>query len=49
MKPLYPDFALFRKAKGKIVADILDPHSSSYSDAIPKAEGLAKSAEMHGV
>ena len=49
MKPLYPDFALFRKAKGKLVADILDPPSSSYSDTIPKAEGLAKFAEMHGV
>jgi type III restriction enzyme len=34
--------------KGKIIVDILDPHSSSYSDAIPKAKGLAKYAEKHG-
>jgi hypothetical protein len=34
--------------KNKIVVDILDPHSSSYSDAIPKAKGLAKFAETHG-
>ena len=48
IKPVYPDFIVFRKVKGKVVADILDPHSSSYSDAIPKAKGLAKYAEIHG-
>jgi type III restriction enzyme len=48
IKPVYPDFIIFRKVKGKIVVDILDPHSSSYSDAIPKAKGLAKYAEQHG-
>ena len=49
VKPLYPDFIIFRKVKGKVVVDILDPHSSSYSDAIPKAKGLAKYAEKHGL
>lgn len=48
IKSVYPDFIIFRKVKGKIVVDILDPHSSSYSDAIPKAKGLAKYAETHG-
>jgi type III restriction enzyme len=48
VKPLYPDFIIFRKVKGKVIADILDPHSSSYSDAIPKAKGLAAFAEKHG-
>ncbi len=48
IKPIYPDFVLFRKVKGKTVVDILDPHSSSYSDAIPKAKGLARYAETHG-
>ena len=48
IKPVYPDFIIFRKVKNKIVVDILDPHSSSYSDAIPKAKGLAKFAETHG-
>jgi type III restriction enzyme len=48
IKPVYPDFIVFRKVKGKILADILDPHSSSFSDAIPKAKGLAKFAEKHG-
>ncbi len=48
VKPLYPDFIIFRKVKGKILADILDPHSSGFSDALPKAKGLAKYAEKHG-
>jgi type III restriction enzyme len=48
IKPLYPDFIVYRKVKGQTVADILDPHSSSYADAIPKAKGLAKYAEQHG-
>lgn len=48
IKPVYPDFIVFRKVKGKVVVDILDPHSSSFSDALPKAKGLAKFAEKHG-
>ena len=48
IKPLYPDFIVFRMVKGKTVVDILDPHSSSYSDAIPKAKGLARYAALHG-
>jgi type III restriction enzyme len=48
IKPVYPDFIIFRKVKGKIIVDILDPHSSSYADAIPKAKGLAIFAEKHG-
>ena len=36
------------KEGAKIVVDILDPHSSSFSDALPKAKGLAKFAEKHG-
>lgn len=47
-KSLYPDFIIFRKVNRKVVVDILDPHTSSFSDAIPKAKGLANYAEKHG-
>ncbi len=45
---LYPDLLIFRRVKGKIVVDILDPHDSRLSDAVDKAVGLARFAEKHG-
>jgi len=48
IKPMYPDFIIFRNVKGKIVVDILDPHSSGFSDAVFKAKGLALYAETDG-
>lgn len=48
IKPLYPDFILFRKVKSKTIVDILDPHASAFADAIYKAKGLAGYAEKHG-
>ncbi len=48
IKSLYPDFIVFRKVKGNTIVDILDPHTSSFTDAIPKAKGLAAFAEKHG-
>jgi len=39
---LRPDFIFFYKqASGKIVADIIDPHGTHLSDALPKIKGTA--------
>jgi type III restriction enzyme len=47
-RPLYPDFLVFRKSGGKIVADVLEPHATAYADSWAKAVGLAKFARDHG-
>lgn len=47
-RPLYPDFLVFRKAGGKMVVDVLEPHATAYSDSWAKAVGLAKFARDHG-
>ncbi|OQB40021.1 MAG: Type III restriction enzyme, res subunit [Candidatus Hydrogenedentes bacterium ADurb.Bin179] len=47
-RPLYPDLLIFRRVKGKVVVDILDPHDSGLRDAVDKAIGLARFAEKHG-
>ena len=47
-KVLRPDFIFFsRQADGAIVADIVDPHGTHFSDALPKLRGLAAYAEKH--
>jgi len=49
VKILRPDFIFFaRLADGTIAADIVDPHGTQFSDAIPKLKGLAQYAERHG-
>jgi hypothetical protein len=41
-----PDFIFFAcSPTGEIVADIVDPHSFQYEDALPKLRGLAQYAE----
>lgn len=47
-RPLFPDLLVFRRVKGKIQVDILDPHDSGLPDAYDKAVGLARFAEKHG-
>ncbi|MFH1444685.1 MAG: DEAD/DEAH box helicase family protein [Candidatus Peregrinibacteria bacterium] len=47
-KPLYPDIIAFRSEKGKMVADIFDPHGSHIDDAFDKAKGLSTYAKNHG-
>jgi type III restriction enzyme len=43
-----PDFVFFAiQSDGTVVADIVDPHGTQFSDAIPKLRGLAKYAETH--
>lgn len=43
-----PDFIFFAtQADGTIVADIVDPHGTYLSDALPKLQGLASYTETH--
>lgn len=43
-----PDFIFFAtQADGKVVADIVDPHSLHLADALPKLQGFALYAETH--
>ena len=43
-----PDFIFFAKqADGTIVADLVDPHGTQFSDALPKLRGLAGYAQTH--
>ncbi|WP_084419097.1 DEAD/DEAH box helicase [Henriciella litoralis] len=44
-----PDLICFSElGDGTIVADIVDPHGTQFSDALPKLRGLARYAELHG-
>ena len=48
-KIVRPDFIFFAKlTDGSIVADIVDPHGTQFSDSIPKLQGLARYAETYG-
>ncbi len=43
-----PDFIFFsRLSNGTIAADIVDPHGTQFSDALPKMKGLAKYVEKN--
>ena len=43
-----PDFMFFAvQSDGTVAADIVDPHGTQFSDALPKLHGLAKYAETH--
>jgi len=47
-KIVRPDFIFFAgQAKGKVVADLIDPHGLHLADALPKVQGLAVYAEAH--
>jgi hypothetical protein len=48
VKIVRPDFIFFSKqSNGSIAADIVDPHGTQFSDALPKLKGLARYAEVH--
>lgn len=47
-KALRPDFLFFSETDSGIVVDIVDPHGSHLSDALPKLKGLAQFAEDYG-
>lgn len=47
-KALYPDLLVFRREKGKLKVDILDPHGEQFADNAEKAAGLASFARKHG-
>jgi type III restriction enzyme len=47
-KILRPDFLFFAEdSKGRIVVDIVDPHSVDWADALAKLQGLARYAASH--
>jgi len=48
VRPLYPDLLVLRRADGRILVDLYDPHDPGRDDAAPKAAGLARYAEDHG-
>lgn len=48
-KVVRPDFLFFAEDEdGNIVVDIVDPHGTHLSDALPKLRGLAHYVETHG-
>lgn len=48
IKIMRPDFIFFSlQEDGTTVADIIDPHGTQYSDALPKLQGLACYAETY--
>lgn len=49
IKPTYPDFIILRRAGNRTIVDLLEPHTTSLTDAVYKAKGLARYAEKHGV
>lgn len=48
IKIVRPDFLFFaQQADGSVVTDLVDPHGTQFSDALPKLRGLANYAETH--
>ena len=48
IKIFRPDFIFFStQSDGTIAADIVDPHGTQFSDALPKLQGLACYADTH--
>lgn len=44
-----PDLLMFRRGpRGRLIVDLLEPHSTHQADSAWKALGLAKYAELHG-
>jgi len=46
-RPMYPDFLIVRNERGRLVVDLIEPHTISLADAPAKAAGLAKFAAQH--
>lgn len=42
-------FVIIRRERGKLIADLIDPHNSKYDDMWCKAKGLAEYADKHGL
>jgi type III restriction enzyme len=45
---MYPDLLVFRRTRGGILIDILEPHGDHLADHLSKAKGLATYAHRHG-
>ncbi len=48
IKMVRPDFLFFaRQADGRVADNLVDPHGTQFSDALPKLRGLAEYASTH--
>ncbi|MEX2527494.1 MAG: DEAD/DEAH box helicase family protein [Gemmatimonadota bacterium] len=47
VRGMYPDLLFVRKVGDHLVVDLIDPHTTSFSDAAAKAKGLADYAAKH--
>ena len=47
-QPMFPDLLTFRRTKGGVLIDILEPHGDHLADHLSKAQGLARYAGNHG-
>ncbi len=45
---MYPDLMVFRRGKGGVVMDIIEPHGDHLADHLAKAKGMANYARKHG-
>lgn len=46
-KIVRPDFLFFAEEKGKVVADLVDPHGTQLADGVPKLRGMAQYVESN--
>lgn len=47
LRSFYPDFVVVRKEKTDLVADLIEPHASTFDDTWCKIKGLAAFASRH--
>lgn len=47
VRAMYPDFLAVRRARNRLVVDLIEPHTISLADAPAKAAGLAQFAAQH--
>lgn len=45
---MYPDLIVFRRGKGGVVLDMIEPHGDHLADHLAKAKGMANYARKHG-
>lgn len=48
IRPMYPDFLVFRRVSKGVLCDVYEPHSFAFQDSVAKAKGLAALARDHG-
>ncbi|MGB7158048.1 MAG: DEAD/DEAH box helicase family protein [Tepidisphaeraceae bacterium] len=45
---MFPDLIVFRRSKGGVVMDMIEPHGDHLADHLAKAKGMANYARKHG-